>query len=1497
MNLSSLQDGTGTDDQLLSLAGTTLSIEDGNSVNLTAIGSDDQNISGSGLSGTTLTIGIEGGDNETVNLSSLQDGTGTDDQNITGSSLSGTNLTIGIEGGTSQTVDLSSLAGTGTDDQDISGSGLSGTTLTIGIEGGDNETVDLSSLQDGTGTDDQNITGSSLSGTNLTIGIEGGTSQTVDLSSLAGTGTDDQDISGSGLSGTTLTIGIEGGDNETVDLSSLQDGTGSDDQNISGSGLSGSMLTIGIEGGNNETVDLSSLTGTGSDDQNITGSSLSGTNLTIGIEGGSSQVVNLAGLQDGTGSDDQTLSLSGTTLSIEDGNSVNLSSLSTDELADADNDTKIQVEEGTDDDVIRFDVAGTQVATMDGKTFALSAPGESVFIGSSAGSNDDGSTNQNTFVGYQSGQQNTTGEFNTFNGYLTGNLNTTGSQNTFMGYQAGDEVTEGSNNTFVGYKSGQSNNTGSGNVFLGSFSGADETGSDRLYIDNITTNTPLIWGDFANNIARINGRLEVISTGESVFIGSGAGSNDDGSTNRNTFIGYQSGQQNTTGSNNTFIGNLAGTSNTIGGENTFNGYLAGEDNINGSSNTFFGRSAGRKNSSGGSNTYIGRDAGGNNSTGGTNTFLGKSAGVSNVAGSGNVFLGNAAGGAETGSNLLYIDNSGITTPLIWGDFANNIARINGTLNINSAFSFPTADGASGQVMTTDGSGSVAWANTSDDQNISGSGLSGSALTIGIEGGTSETVDLSSLTGTGSDDQNITGSSLSGTDLTIGIEGGSSQIVNLAGLQDGTGTDDQDLTLSSNSLSIEDGNSVDLSSLRLDELADTDNDTKIQVEEGADEDVIRFDVAGTEFGRMDGKTFHLTAPGESVFIGSSAGSNDDGTDNQNTFVGHESGQQNTSGINNTFFGFESGQQNTTGDFNTFNGFESGIQNTTGDGNTFVGFRAGESNNTGSGNIFLGRSAGKNETGSNKLFIHNSNTTTPLIWGDFANNIARINGTLDINNAFSFPTADGASGQVLTTDGSGNVAWGSTTVDVVKDADNDTKIQVEESADEDVIRFDVAGAEFARMDGKTFHMNAPGLSVFIGSNAGSNDDGSNNENTFVGYQSGQQNTTGSQNTFMGYHAGTKVTEGSSNTFVGYKSGKSIITGSGNVFLGNNAGSSELGSNLLYIDNSLTNSPLIWGDFANNIARINGRLEVVSTGESVFIGLNAGSNDDGSFNRNTFIGYQSGLQNTTGAENTFNGRHSGRENTTGSQNTFVGHQAGDDVTEGSNNTFVGHKSGQNNNTGSGNVFLGNKAGESETGSNLLYIDNSATINPLIWGDFANNRLGINRKATTNTLEVGGDASKNSAGDWLANSDARLKKDIQPLNSEMVLEKLLSLQGVTYQWDDDKTGTERPEGLQYGFTAQNIQGVFPTLVSEDAQGYLQTAYGTYDAMYIEAIRALVQRIEQLETTNRELKADNVELKTAAGQARTDLRTEFLGELADLRELVKGIPATNSSEPISTNK
>lgn len=70
------------------------------------------------------------------------------------------------------------------------------------------------------------------------------------------------------------------------------------------------------------------------------------------------------------------------------------------------------------------------------------------------------------------------------------------------------------------------------------------------------------------------------------------------------------------------------------------------------------------------------------------------------------------------------------------------------------------------------------------------------------------------------------------------------------------------------------------------------------------------------------------------------------------------------------------------------------------------------------------------------------------------------TATTETSFTFPTSDGSENQVLQTNGSGAVSWatissGSTTS--ISDADSDTKIQVEESSDEDKIRFDTAGSE--------------------------------------------------------------------------------------------------------------------------------------------------------------------------------------------------------------------------------------------------------------------------------------------------------------------------------------------------------------------------------------------------------------------------------------------------------
>jgi hypothetical protein len=131
---------------------------------------------------------------------------------------------------------------------------------------------------------------------------------------------------------------------------------------------------------------------------------------------------------------------------------------------------------------------------------------------------------------------------------------------------------------------------------------------------------------------------------------------------------------------------------------------------------------------------------------------------------------------------------------------------------------------------------------------------------------------------------------------------------------------------------------------------------------------------------------------------------------------------------------------------------------------------------------------------------------------------------------------------------------------------------------------------------------------------------------------------------------------------------------------------------------------------------------------------------------------------------------------------------------------------------------------------------------------RVGIGRIPQSNMLEVNGEASKSSPGDWLANSDARLKTNIQYLDPFESLSRILRLKGIAYEWNDQQTGYDRPSGVQFGLTAQNVQAVFPGLVRKDDAGFLMTSYGTLDPVMIEAMRALQQKIEEMSRLNRTL-------------------------------------------------
>ncbi|MBL4651302.1 MAG: hypothetical protein JKY53_00345 [Flavobacteriales bacterium] len=338
------------------------------------------------------------------------------------------------------------------------------------------------------------------------------------------------------------------------------------------------------------------------------------------------------------------------------------------------------------------------------------------------------------------------------------------------------------------------------------------------------------------------------------------------------------------------------------------------------------------------------------------------------------------------------------------------------------------------------------------------------------------------------------------------------------------------------------------------IEDADNDTKIEVEQAADEDIIRFTVSATEVLRIQGAMIEPMNNGSSVFIGGGAGANDDLTANQNVFVGYNSGNANTIGNSNTATGYFSLGVNTSGNQNTASGYRSLVLNSTGSQNSAYGSSALTSNTSGGSNTAVGFSA------------MNTNTT-----GN--SNSAFGYGALYFNTIGFFNAASGMYALYNNTEGSYNTAHGKNALlsNVVGSKATAMGYQAMMYANSTTTAF-------------TNYNVAVGYEALRGSTTAANNTG--NYNTSVGYESTWSMTSGSKNVAHGHQALYFNTTGAQNTGVGYSAGQTNTTGSDNTFLGHNSNVSV---------NNLTNATAIG---ANTIVSQSNSL-ILGNGADVGIG----------------------------------------------------------------------------------------------------------------------------------------------------------------------------------------------------------------------------------------------------------------------------------------------------------
>jgi hypothetical protein len=148
-------------------------------------------------------------------------------------------------------------------------------------------------------------------------------------------------------------------------------------------------------------------------------------------------------------------------------------------------------------------------------------------------------------------------------------------------------------------------------------------------------------------------------------------------------------------------------------------------------------------------------------------------------------------------------------------------------------------------------------------------------------------------------------------------------------------------------------------------------------------------------------------------------------------------------------------------------------------------------------------------------------------------------------------------------------------------------------------------------------------------------------------------------------------------------------------------------------------------------------------------------------------------------------------------------------------------------------------------------------------NARLGVNRNPITNPLEVEGQASKTTAGGWLANSDRRIKTDIRDVDNSLEIIKRLRPVKFKYTAEWMKRNPSIKDQYYYNFIAQEYQELFPEsvqgsgeFIAGDKTEILQV--DTYNAQIvsIKAIQEQQKIIEAQQAQINDLKKELDEIK-----------------------------------------
>ena len=164
----------------------------------------------------------------------------------------------------------------------------------------------------------------------------------------------------------------------------------------------------------------------------------------------------------------------------------------------------------------------------------------------------------------------------------------------------------------------------------------------------------------------------------------------------------------------------------------------------------------------------------------------------------------------------------------------------------------------------------------------------------------------------------------------------------------------------------------------------------------------------------------------------------------------------------------------------------------------------------------------------------------------------------------------------------------------------------------------------------------------------------------------------------------------------------------------------------------------------------------------------------------------------------------------------------------------------SGNYGLLIGTDGQSAGTWLSSQRVDGSAGAYPIFLNPNGGNvGIGTGVTSLTYTLHVNGSVAGTSAYNNL--SDKRFKKDIQPI--ENALNKILSLNGITFNWDRDATDMNLDNYNHIGLLAQDVELVLPQAVSTGVgeEKIKSVAYTDIVPVLIEAMKEQQLIIEDL--------------------------------------------------------